>query len=233
MNTPSSFLQAKQLRHTRQRQQFDEVLALPESEQAQALFARWSEKLPRLVRSEITPSLRTAWRALREEQTETRFQAWMEDHFNAEMKEEVMDHLRQLHGEKAIDLAQVISRIPNLLKITLVFHNQNAVSFDLQGYEDCEDDIINGFCLALNQGAGILIRQELPLKSQVRNAQGELVWVQQNRIYGVYAGHGELVWLSKEQVRKSFMTDAKTGQALPSDGFTNFGDIKDFVRKKT
>ena len=233
MNTPSSFLQAKQLRHNRQRQKFDEVLALPETEQAQALFALWSEKLPRLIRAQIKSDLRSAWRSLREEQTEARFQAWMEDYFDADMKEEVMDHLRELHGEKAIDLAQVISRIPNLLKMTLVFHNQDAVSFDLQGYEDCEDDIINGFCLALNQGAGILIRQELPLKSQIRNSQGEWVWVQQNRIYGVYAGHGELGWLSKEQVRKSFMTDANTGEALPSDGFTNFGDIKDFVKKKT
>lgn len=225
----SAYQAQRALRQDHQRTKFEHILTLPEVEQAASLFKVWPYKLPRVVRLVIGTQLRNAWRNLRTQETDRKFE-WMKQYANSNMVDQIMEVLRDKYGEKATELASVVSRIPNLLSLMVCNFNRGTREFNLHGVEDCEDEIFNEFCLALHDGAGIVIRQALPLKSQVTNAKGEKVWVHQNRIYGVYAGHGQLQWMTKAEVRQSYMFDAQTGQPLPSDGFTNFGDIKEFAR---
>ena len=229
-STPPLYQQARQARHERQAQQIEEVLALPADQQGQALFQRWPHKLPRLVRHAIDTEVREAWRSLRTEHQDAFWDALCDSMNESSALEAQMHDLRRIHGAKAQEMAQLISRIPNLLKMTVVRQNASR-TFNLNGTEDLEDEIFDALCIVLYEGGGIVVRQELPLRSQIIDAQGNKTWVQQNRIYGVYGGQGQWMLMSKSQVRQSFMTDSQTGQPLPGDGFTTFGDIKDFAGK--
>ena len=232
---PTNDQSTRQARRDRQRLELERILEQPVGQQAQALYQCWPHKLPRLVRRALPSQLHHDWRALRsayQDALQKNICALL-DELDAQKAQQIDNRaleLRQLHGAKAQEMAELISRIPNLLKMTLVRRHLSC-AFNLSGTEDLKEDILDAFCLVLHEGGGVIVRQELPQRSQITDAQGNKAWVQQNRVYGAYGENGQWHLTSQANVRQSFQTDFQTGQPIPSDGFTTFGDLQDFAGK--
>ena len=69
----------------------------------------------------------------------------------------------------------------------------------------------------LNEGAGLMIRQFLPLKVEITTANGKRMYVPTKNLYGFYLNDNTWIGLPKEHVRDCCNTDANTGKPLPEE----------------
>lgn len=230
---------ARQSRRQAQLAQLDIVSALPERAQGGALYALWPYKLPKTVRSRISSTVRAQWRAARHLATESRIQRQLAEleRMDAEMdamldhvkSQEIYDHLREMHGDQAERLVQVITSVANLKAITVALGNGLTRQFNLDEEDDYQEELMTGVCLAMEMGAGITLRQSLALRVQVPNTQGQMEWRAQERVYGFSCGEGRWTALTAADMRRAYQHD-QDGNPMEADPGTSFGNAKDLAR---
>lgn len=221
----------KRARHQTQAAHLATVMALPERARAGTLFALWPERLPRLVRSQIDKPTLAAWRALREAEHDSRWEAidmQMDAMKEVERQQAIAHMLMDEHGEAVGDITALIKSLTNLKKISINAGSQ-LVSFDLENGEEVDHADL-AIAMALHVGGGIVIRQSSALRAQVKDTNGQMNWVQQERVYGIGCAQGKWFAMSESEMRTAYNHDQQ-GNPLPHDGATTFGSLREQARK--
>ena len=228
----------RQDRRQTQLAHLDVVKGLPERARGGALFALWPQKLPNTVRHVIDPLTRSQWRAARARATEGRIQKFLGEMARREAEiDQMMEHVEQAqveeilleaHGEQARVLTRAVGSLTGLKSIVIFLADGMRRKFDPNHEQDSQDLLVS-VCMALNMGGGIVVRQQLALRVQVRNAQGAMEWRAQERVYGFSCGEGQWTALTAADMRNSYEHDQE-GNRLEPDPWTSFGNGKDLVR---
>lgn len=217
------YLEEKTTRKTNQLTFLAHVLALPERTQAKTLLALWPEKLPKAVRSRLPKKLLQAWRGARAEKVEARGELF----FN--MVKENNDFLMERHGEKSMDICSLVESVPSLHAVIVSPEGEEQHMYPPPKNDHVSSDLFLAFCLALEVGGSVVLRQMSPLRVQVKNDKGQLEWVNQERVYGLVCHEGDFVPLSAAQMRQGCSVD-HDGNPLVRDPKIVFGDMKATAR---
>lgn len=237
-----------EVRQSRRQTQADHlatVMSLPDRARGGALFALWPGKLPRSVRRAITPQVLAAWRRIRAIVEEHKLRAFIEsmdgmrsllhldddeeDGYVGAQTRASIELMMLEHKDQVNSLQQLVVSISQLKQITIGLSNGKTRKFDLEDGHDHEDDIILGFCMAMDMGGGITLRQTLSLRTQVKNDQGEIEWRAQERVYGIHCDEGQWEGITAAQMRAAYEHDQE-GNKLGPDPLTSFGNAKDLIR---
>lgn len=245
----NSYQQAKQLKRLAQLEAFEATMALPLRVQGATLFALWPQKLPKAVRRIIQPDIRQAWLMAKERDREAFRQAFhCALHHMKRDREllELMDQENEMdefetkvleeYEQEVEGLMGVIAIISTLKSITVSFDDASRTfEYDetgrLQGGKEDERALKVGMGLAMDMGGSVLVRQTLPLKAQVSNDKGQLVWKNQERLFGFECGGGSWGGVSPSELKLAYNKDHQTGKPLPSDPSTSMGDAKTLVKQ--
>lgn len=229
--TSNAYSSRKQARRQTQAQHLETVRQLPIRSQAAALFGLWPERLPRLVRRQIDKTTLAGWRALRSQAHDQRWEAF-DEMLDAQIQLDEQAQIRALleteHGAAAFQIQALVGSLSNL-KSLVITAGEQAMTLDVAGGEDVEDDALYAIMLALHLGGSVVARQNLALRTQVKNAQGKMEWVHQERIYGIVCEDGQWTAMSEAQMRNAYCHDAQ-GNPLARDPVTSFGTLKALVR---
>lgn len=236
-----SYAARRALLRDRQLEAWDEIRVLPDEEQAQALYNTWPRKLPKLVRARITTDLRQAWRKIRSDEVMAEEAAYvkalgehlghplgLEQYLELLPEDRLMD-ARIAWSEVADEVLATLASCPNIQGMVITWLDQ---AFALNGNADglMEDRPLRDFvCLMIGSSGSILLREALPLKTQVAGPQGN-VWLNQNRVYGFFVGHGGWAPQSAQVMRECYGLDPRTGKITP-DPLTLMGDANDLARR--
>lgn len=230
----------RRIRRQTQRAHLDTVMALPERARGGALFALWPDKLPRVVRKKLPSPVLQSWRVLRGAAVATRISEFMDamDLMHAQIlddddggadKRAAIEDMMHRHGDQVRAIERLVVSVSQLKSISFSLGNGLSAKFDLDDGQDYEDDVTFGICMALELGGGITLRQTLPLRSHVKNDQGQMEWRAQERVYGISCHDGQWEGLSAAQMRQAYEHD-REGRRLEADPITSFGDAKDLIR---
>lgn len=231
----------KEQRLERQRVTLALILALPVDEQTAALFEAWPQRIPKTVWTVLSRQQKHAWQALRQEKWDTNDEPEQDDGLAV---------YREFGGEAAVTHRQGIDEVLGLCqsvqgtkRLVIVFEDplddEDPAQSLTSSYLMSSQGEINGlsnsvpldevlaFCL---YGQGTLtIRQELALKVQQRDAQGQKVWVAQERMYGVQMSEGHWSTMSPTEMRLNCRNQAGKG---PLPAGISFGDLKEVVKRQ-
>lgn len=238
---PIAYQAMKSDRRTHQLSQLDTICSLPAGAQADALFAVWPERLPRVVRSKVDTDLLKGWRALREKRHDERWEALHDmldeegDQLSDDERAEQIDYLLlQKYGDEAEKICALVETLSDLkfitAAITVPTHpDQEPMLLDLEceglDQEELRFNLMLLFVRSLHFSAGIQIRQTLPLRTQVKNRSGEMEWVHQERVYGIVTLQGEWAPITEQEVKRAYNHDHEDGSVLPKDPITSFGTL--------
>ena len=230
-------------RHERQEDLLEQILDLPEDAQCHALLDTWPGKLPKRVKRQISTRLHAQWRKLRsdevaaEEAAETK--AWADmlgmpmdmEQFLELLPEDRILEAREAWGKQADDLLAVLGKSGPLKSLALTWLSQSFV-MDTPGYDVKNDECLRDMlCLMLGSAGSLLLREQSRMKVQPKGLEWQGQWIDQERIYGFFCGHGHWEAQSAETMRECYGMDAQTGKALPADPFTAVGDARELVRR--
>ena len=219
--------------------QMETVLALPQRAWGGALHALWPHKLPKVVRQRMPRAGLAAWRAVRERAVERRIERHilamdlMDRQIDAmlerQMMDEVSEELMEEHREQVARMRKAAGSLTRLKKVTITLQNGMTTQFDLDEDEDCEEDIEQGFCMILAVGGSLVLRQQLPLRSQVKTEHG-MEWRAQERVYGFTASDGQWRGLTDKEMKRAYTVDQE-GNPMEVDPTTSFGDGRALLGK--
>ena len=237
----TSYQLARRQRFDAQDAHWAAVQQLPARAQAGALFALWPHKLPKRLRRLIKGTLLDQWRALRRADQDKKMEAFHQlvDQMLFEMEDQRHQEMLIIKHESSIEeIHSVLNLIPNIECVTVVTP-QDTYKIDLP-LDDDDDPLFHELsakelnlmlAVALDQeSAGVVIRQTSPLRTQVTNAQGQMEWQHQQRVYGMLCGRGQWKALTDKEMRQSYIHDPE-GNLLPHDPLTTFGNFKDYAKK--
>lgn len=231
-------------RRARQAAELNDIRALPEEEQAAALYDAWPGKLPKIVRRRLTGDMREAWRCIRADEVQAR-EAMFLKHVRETMGSpmDLEDFLRLLPahrleearasaGEAADRLIPVLAAVRDPNKMTLTWMRQSFQVLSPRREDVLEDPVLRTYlCLMIFMGGNVVLREGTRLKAPVTGDDGQTTWVAQDRVYGVSCGQGGWVAQPADAMRRAYMTDAWTGEPLPPDPSTLMGDARELVKR--
>jgi hypothetical protein len=233
-------------RHARRQRQHDGLVAiraLPEAQQSRALWERWPQRVPKAVWRVLTGRERKGWQATAQLAVlMRRFACWPV--YNPE---DVRHRLRELaalarvmHGSALRHLLAPVLAHPGSQCLTVYYFvhglmgpfNPKTASFVTQAalgpqgdWGDHREATLNALALGLLHGGTVVVRQELPLKSQRQDASGQWAWVPQERVMGATLCDpmvGEWCPQPALVMRQASQTDARTGQPCPLEPHWSF-----------
>ena len=251
------FDQKKRKRLQKQQERLKYVLSLDEQDQAEALLAVWPQALPRAVKQQLDRFLLEEWVLLKETHQKM---AFYKNHplampeflkydlpllgdvgrkYHQETIENMLALLRDLKGSKRITcrftvvdpMEGVFNTVAPFLYLSRTFQITEAGEvLDDQGKPDEKwFGYVVGF--SLTGMATMVIRQELPLKIQRLNSEGQLAWENQERVFGLHFGVNEIFGVSAQEMQENFNIEHGTGEAFSTPHGTSFGDSRPLVQR--
>lgn len=132
---------------------------------------------------------------------------------------------------EAIDrLIKAILKIPGNKILTLASRG-TPFTIDLSkagvwGYDEAHEYLFRAkLATALYEGAGLTIRQFLPVKVERTTADGKTVWIPKKNVYGIVIHEGTWHPVSKAELRLSYGTDHLSGKPIPIEPDIYFMDF--------
>lgn len=249
--------QTKKRRHQKQQDRLANILKLDEMNQPEALVKAWPQKLPQLVRRQLDRFVLEEWQALKETHQKM---AFYKNHpfalpefikydlpylgeigrkYHQEIIQQFLNMFESLRGKKTITCNfSVVDPMEGIFTTMAPFIYLNR-RFQIDEHNNVLNDqgkpdqkwfeYVVGF--SMGGMASMVIRQELSIKYQTKNKQGETLWEHQNRIFGVRFEMDNIVGLSSTQMQESYNVDHDTHLPLPTPTGTSFGDARAMVKQ--
>jgi hypothetical protein len=242
----------KKDRGERQRRDLDVIFTLPENEQAVAIFKRWPQDLPLKLIKYIPNPLLDAWMSMHEEREDAR------DPFTPERLremarafrwEEMAQETNRAYGDEINHIIAVMRSISGAKELTVMMPDTldgetknedddesgmtGIFMVNENGKIDDEDSLRGGLGIALKEGGSMIIRQQLKLKVQRVDLEGNMEWKNQERVYGMFLNEGQMIPLDDKELKQSYSVDHQTGKAIETPLGLHYGNLKDFMKPKT
>lgn len=244
MTTSLAYTRLKQERHASQLAYFEECDERCETGQELflALLEKWPTRLPKIVVKRLGRDSMKGFLAVKEIKRQIQIKTLYssEDYIDFLTEEGVEDYFG-----KAVQVFNLIQTLQNVTSISVFFtppseffkeddESPETYKFTIQNNGNIFDfhnmdffsELVKVFSLCLKGSAGINIRQRLELKVQRPNEQGVMAWQHQEKIYGVHLSMGEVGLLDEKEMKWAYNTDSQTGETLPMDAGTSFGNLK-------
>ena len=247
--TPSkiAYDESKKKRLAKQKNTWAQIAQLPKSEQPQALFDAWPQKLPDVVFGLLNPDVLNGWRGIRED--------FHEDLIGYEMESiglisegqrllmQIGRHGRKIYADQVEQVIGIAQSISGKKKLVLTLSHpdlldeddQNSIcgTFFMNETGIVDDEFKMGLGLGLMGSGGLVIRQTLPLRVMVGTENGQQVWQHQEKVYGIFMSNGQWEALSDKDVKHSYCVDHQTGEAIEPPVGQQYGDLKSFLKTKS
>lgn len=200
--TPLEVSDPRLARRQRQRVGLATIRTLPDHQQARALWERWPIKVPRAVWRTLTGAEREGWRVTAKLAILIRrFACWpVRDPADARERLHELGHLAKVMHRAALRrLLEPVMAHPAPQHVTVYYSvygmmgpfNRKVATFithaafDPQGeWGPEQESVLNALALGLLHGGTVVVRQQLTLKVERRNAAGEWAWTPQERVMG-------------------------------------------------
>lgn len=236
-----------QQRRDRQARQLEEILSLPQAQQAGALFAVWPQRLPKVVRNSVSLGVKKQWRRIRS-LAHSRRKALEQEKLRLASKLEVQHRmlLSQVgyradmmlaYGQTAEDILTLGTRVKNekILSVGLVndpdgeYNFHFPANFEHGSPGDVETEILlRMLCVALASEGVFLIHQKLPMRTQVPVGGGKFEWRTPERLHALYCAAGTWSAMTPQSLRQVY--DAvEDEEGYLAGGVLTFGQIEELA----
>lgn len=133
-----------------------------------------------------------------------------------------------------IQIETLISSILNIRGekvVTVSIGGQEPFIIDVSaegvfGHDDTHESLFrHQLEVAFRYDGGLVVRQILPIKTEIQTADGNKTWVPRKLLYGVYIGKGQWFPLSKNEMKIAHCTDPKSGKWIKPGQDIGFRDF--------
>lgn len=237
--------QACQLAH------FQAVRGRPLAEQARAWFQQWPQRVPDVVWHHMSRAEHVAWLAISQahklrqmiDENPTAQPMLLQWRLESLASAATVRHslaVKEVHAAlakiKGPLTAIVHFSVPEIAGPTTVTETAIPTSFageyhaDAAGQWGDDAPALNmALALGLEKEGSVIIQQQLPMRVQRPDARGELVWVHQERLYGIGLLNGEWEPAPAQAVRGARSVDGETGLPVAVAAGLSFGDLADLL----
>lgn len=220
----AAYARKKRQRLAKQDADMARILGLEEDEQPDALFERWPQSIPARLRSNLVEDVYFAWGQLVGQRSDRKFAQSlpkMAELSRIQVLEDIGEEGLRRHGVEIKALLDRILALKGNKSLMLMLDESSLggegarsnIYMDLIGppTEDILEQIRTALASMFMLGGQLLINQTLPMRSQQRDAEGNLVWTAQERIYGAVMFEGQWRSLDESRLRTLYGTDPLTG----------------------
>lgn len=227
-----SYDQRKQARLRRQRKELDRLRELPLPQRAEELYTQWKRKVPQVVWKALTGAERAGWLACQHlDRSQREFDACPT--LSPEDAQRRLNTLgkgaMRLYAHSLREVLVLLTRPGGPHRLILHFYafgitgpSTEEPTLIVGRYEtDAQGDwgaawplIVRGVSLGLLNGGTVIFQQQLPMRVERVDENGDRGWEHQTRIYGASLGMDEAgVWepLAADNVRAIHFTNALLG----------------------
>ena len=225
------------------------IQSLEEESQPFAIFELWPQKVPKILWKRCSTKQKKLWHIQRIQMLERKiFDSCPELSnllINLRLQKNFVKAIEK-YGDIFNDIFKIIIKIPNKKNIVVNFSDipdeddliQDDLELSVEVVIDkdnkiSEEDmgkILESVCMGLEKEGEIIIYQELPLKIQRKNKNGEMEWINQEKVFGVRLQNSSWTGLNKNEVRNTLTVNKENGDTIPIPLGLFCGDMEDFIK---